>query len=134
MANLRPTDARIAATMLELAGDQFSNHGCNDYELPNTPDNLAFVRRLIAASDDPEDEPHGDGATLWLMDSEVMRYCAKILTAWADQQEEIERTTCPACNGSGTETSMVEVGGGDIDVEDVCSVCGGTGEREATDG
>jgi hypothetical protein len=29
---------QIAAQMLELAADEFSNHGCNDFELPNTPE------------------------------------------------------------------------------------------------
>jgi hypothetical protein len=25
---------KLAANLLEIASDQFSNHGCNDYELP----------------------------------------------------------------------------------------------------
>lgn len=78
---MRTTDIavfRIAAQLLELAADDFSNHGCNDLELDNTPDNLAFVRGMIAASDDPGDVPQlGIGDTSILVsDFRVMRHLA----------------------------------------------------------
>lgn len=46
------------ASMLDMAEDEFANHGCNDHELPATQENLEFVRDMIAASDYPEDNPH----------------------------------------------------------------------------
>lgn len=89
MTDLHPTEARIAADMLKMASDEYGNHGCNDFELPNTPANLEFVRRLIAASDYPEDEPRlsPDGTEIWLMDWSIMDYCAAVLRTYADQQE-----------------------------------------------
>lgn len=81
MTNLTPTQCQIAAKMLRLAADEFSNHGCNDYELPNTPNNLEFVNGMIAASDYPGDSPHisRDGKSIYLMDWQVMIYCAELL-------------------------------------------------------
>lgn len=85
---LEKTEARIAAEMLDLAADQFGNHGCNDYQLPNTPANLAFVRRLIASGDYPEDEPNvsPDGKTIWLMDWLIMIYRAEVLRQYAEAE------------------------------------------------
>jgi hypothetical protein len=81
MLVIHSVEARIAAEMLELAADEFGNHGCNDFELDNTPENLAFVKRLIAAGDYPEDEPNlsGDGTKIYLMDWLIMGYCADVL-------------------------------------------------------
>ena len=33
----------ILAKLLNMASDEFSNHGCNDFELPNTPENRALM-------------------------------------------------------------------------------------------
>ena len=30
----QPAIMRLAATLLDLAADQFSNHGCNDFRMP----------------------------------------------------------------------------------------------------
>jgi hypothetical protein len=38
---------KVLADLLELAGDEFSNHGCNDYSLPNTPENLEFMNAML---------------------------------------------------------------------------------------
>ena len=35
---------KVLAELLGMASDEFSNHSCNDYELPNTPDNLKLVK------------------------------------------------------------------------------------------
>lgn len=86
--SLHRTEARVAADLLDLAADKFSNHGCNDFELPNTPEHLELTRRLIAASDYPEDEPQlsADGTAIYLMDWQVMRYCADVLRRYADDE------------------------------------------------
>ena len=28
-----------------MASDEFSNHGCNDFDLPNTPENLSLTEK-----------------------------------------------------------------------------------------
>ena len=91
---MEATEAKIAAEMLNLAADQFGNHGCNDYALPNTPESLAFVRRLIASGDYPDDPPHisPDGTEIYLMDWEVMRYCADVLEQYAKKMAEQVRS------------------------------------------
>lgn len=85
-SSLHRTEARIAADLLDLAAGEFSNHGCNDYELSNTPEHRDFMRRLIAASDYPEDDVivSSNGAHLITMDWQVMRYCADVLRRYAD--------------------------------------------------
>lgn len=86
--NLHPVDARIAAEMLNLAADEFSNHGCNDYEVPNTPETIALIHRMNAVDGEPDEELYlRPDARLYLMDTQVMRYCARVLAAWADGQK-----------------------------------------------
>jgi len=73
----------IAARLLDYAADEFSNHGCNDYTLPITPDHLAFIKAMIADGDYPDEEPQIYGGELMTMDDELMRYCADRLRAEA---------------------------------------------------
>jgi hypothetical protein len=47
---------KIAAEMLDLASDEFANHSCEDHYLEATEANIAFVRNMMAASDDPDVE------------------------------------------------------------------------------
>jgi hypothetical protein len=79
MENLTPTQRKIAAHMLRLAAESYSNHGCNDFELPNTPNNLQFVKDMIAQSDYMEDAPSIHNGNLLMLDWEVMEYCADLL-------------------------------------------------------
>ena len=37
---------RVLSDLLEIASDEFSNHGCNDYELDNTPENRELVKSM----------------------------------------------------------------------------------------
>lgn len=48
------SDRTILAELLDMAADQFGNHGCNDFELENTDDNWALILRAYAP-------PFGDG-------------------------------------------------------------------------
>lgn len=41
----------LAAEMLELAKDEFSNHGCNDYEIEDTPENREWLIQCEMADD-----------------------------------------------------------------------------------
>ena len=43
---LTEAEAKLAAQMLRLASDEFGNHGCNDLELPDTPENRVLVEEL----------------------------------------------------------------------------------------
>lgn len=48
---LTPAELKLMADVLELAGDQFSNHGCNDFEIDDTPEHRAIVAEMH--KDDP---------------------------------------------------------------------------------
>ena len=56
------TELEVMAKLLDLAADQFSNHGCNDFELPATAENIALVRQV------EEDEPSVRGDTVDTLD------------------------------------------------------------------
>jgi len=74
--------------MLNMAADEFSSHGCNDYELPNTPENLKFVQDMEVALSAPEDRYillSDDESEIYVMDWMLMRYCAKLLEEEANQ-------------------------------------------------
>ncbi len=78
---LTKTQRIITATMLDMAADEFANHSCNDYVLPNSPENIEFVRGMIAAGDYPSGEPQisKDGKLIYLMDFVTMRYCRELV-------------------------------------------------------
>jgi hypothetical protein len=46
----------MAAKMLDEYGDELSNHGCNDYDIEATPENIELIKDMIAKSDYPDDE------------------------------------------------------------------------------
>ena len=81
---MNATQARIAAQMLELAADEFGNHGCNDFSLPLTDENLRFAEWMIAAGDYPDDEPLIYEGEIVTSDYMVMRYCARLLLDYAE--------------------------------------------------
>lgn len=90
MTQLTKTQLKIAADMLDLAYEEFVNHGCNDYWIDATPDNLKFVHDMIAASDYPEDMPHlsRDGKSILLMEWGIMIYCRDLLRKAAESVTE----------------------------------------------
>lgn len=81
------TDCLIAAEMLEVAADEFSNHGCNDYDIPDTPENRSFVERMIAASEWPSEKVEAVRGRICVADYIVMRYCALLLRGWPENAE-----------------------------------------------
>lgn len=72
--------------MLEMASQVFGNHGCNDFVMENTPENLAFVRDMIVDGDEPDDQPSisADGKKIYLMDWMIMDYCERKLREYAE--------------------------------------------------
>ena len=78
MAELNETERALAVRLLRLASDMYSNHGCNDLKLENTPENRALERAVWAVHEDPSCELVQDESSphLYLIDHEVMSYLA----------------------------------------------------------
>lgn len=70
--------SKIVSQLLNMAADDFKNHGCNDFNLPNIPANREIMRGLVKWSGDPDDEIRVsvDGTTIYANDSQLMRYFA----------------------------------------------------------
>ena len=49
---------KLLAQLLEMAGQEFSNHGCNDFELDNTPENVKLLFSALEWND-PNGAPWG---------------------------------------------------------------------------
>lgn len=97
---MNTTLLRIAARMLREGSEYASNRVCNDYQLPATPENVELIKALIAASDYPDDEPSiypthtpmgyeldegYSGPSVFIMDWQLMDYCANQLEQLADE-------------------------------------------------
>jgi hypothetical protein len=69
---------KIAAELLHYASNQFSCHTCNDYEISNTKENMAFIKTF-------EDEINisDNGEKIYLSDWIVMEACANELEKMA---------------------------------------------------
>ena len=48
MILISENEARIMADLLELAADEFGNHGCNDFELAITDENRELIKAMYA--------------------------------------------------------------------------------------
>jgi hypothetical protein len=83
---MTPTQRKLAAHLLRLASDQFSNHGCNDFDLSrfilDQDERDEFVRGYFAWNGDPEEyfEQSGE-ADYRLMDFMLMDFLANRLEA-----------------------------------------------------
>ena len=83
MPKKKQVENELAAEMLDMASEEFSKHGCNDYDLPNTPENRAFMElaELWNANGDEPGELNisADGKTIYVMDWFLMDYLAHCL-------------------------------------------------------
>jgi len=76
------TERKIAAHFLKLAADQFSNHGCNDFDLttivPDQAERDKLVRAYFEWNGDPESyyESRGRQGDYRLMDFMAMDFIA----------------------------------------------------------
>lgn len=81
----------ILAKLLEMAADEFSNHGCNDFDLPNTPENNALIVEKIKwnVGNGIPYPPNisEDGKTIYTSDSGLMRYFAHLAKELAGIEE-----------------------------------------------
>ena len=72
-------ELELAATLLEMASDKFSNHGCNDFDLPESWTQAEcdeFTLAMSTWNGDPENHEPGRRMT---MDWYVMSYLAAML-------------------------------------------------------
>ena len=72
---------KALADLLDMADEEFSNHGCNDYELDNTPDNRKLVEdaeRYLMEDDFDGISISDDGIKIYTEDSILMGYFAHI--------------------------------------------------------
>ncbi len=68
------TELEVMAKLLDLASDEFSNHGSNDFELPNTPQNTDLIKRVDKGDDEDDWEPPIYHGNLIGNDSSLMDY------------------------------------------------------------
>jgi hypothetical protein len=76
-----PTERKLAAHLLRLAADQFSNHGCNDFDLskliPDQDERDALVREFEEWSGSPDEYRDQSGSADWrMMDYAAMYFMA----------------------------------------------------------
>lgn len=81
--DLTPTELREAAALLELAAEEFSNHGCNDYGMEETPETLALAQAVMTSQGWEETDvvryQYGDKPFVLTLDHNLMEYLAKRL-------------------------------------------------------
>ena len=78
-AKLASVEAKLASVLLRLAADEFSCHGCNDFDLFEhmTPDEaLTLQRAMYAWNGDPENAPNSPEGARWAQDNFIMAYLA----------------------------------------------------------
>lgn len=85
---LTKTQLIMTAKMLEMASDTFSNHGCNDFYMENTPENHEFVKEIYAYIGIPLDSIYisPGGKRILVIDTHVMDYCQSILLEAVKEQ------------------------------------------------
>ena len=49
-------EAELAAKLLEMAAEEFSNHGCNDFKLPNTHANWVLAKEVYTTDEGTIDD------------------------------------------------------------------------------
>ena len=91
---LTRAELRLAAHMLEIASERFSNHGCNDFDLSPFMDDaecLEFVKKFHEWNGDPEvfaeDIASGrKNPSVWLGDDTIMAWLSTRLEQASDSE------------------------------------------------
>jgi hypothetical protein len=83
MSELDTNAWAVLSKLLEMASDEFSRHGCNDFELPNTPHNRMLVEAMERWNSVKQFEAEGlniseDGRTIYTMDWFLFSYFAHL--------------------------------------------------------
>lgn len=81
--NLDKNAYDILAQLLKMAGNEFSNHTSNDFDLPNTPENRAFMEKAELWNSGPNGEPFPlnfskDGTYIFTSNAFLMDYFAHL--------------------------------------------------------
>ena len=89
MSHLSKAELLLAAKLLEDASEQYSNHGCNDYPIKDTPEHRAI---LIAQQEydgwtGEEIEVHAESGRITASDDRLMDYLAHRLKEAAKVRE-----------------------------------------------
>lgn len=72
---LTKPELKILSDLLLLAAEQFSNHGCNDFPLPDTEENRQLWSKVYA--DDSPLEIALFGGRLWFRDDALFEFFGK---------------------------------------------------------
>lgn len=88
-------EKKLAAQLLEIASDEFGNHGCNDFPMPNTDENWALMVRMEEDNvglpweqipdEDKAKRPPLD-RDIYFQDSWLMSYLSRMLEKEAESQ------------------------------------------------
>lgn len=76
--------AELAAELLEMAAEEFSNHGCNDYILKNTPENRELYEKMMKESCGETVTVRPSREIIYTQDWMLMSYLAKMLRREAE--------------------------------------------------
>lgn len=79
MMGLTNYELQLISNLLSEASEIYANHTCNDYPLPNTPENYALMRDLYVRNgdlDEFEDEVDPNADELYFWDWGLMHYFA----------------------------------------------------------
>ena len=74
----------LAAKMLDMAADEFSNHGCNDFTLEDTPENRDFYVKMMKETCGEDVEVTPSKGKIYAMDYSIMNYLAGMLEKEAE--------------------------------------------------
>lgn len=71
----------VLAELLELAAKEFTNRGCNDFELPNTPENRKLVEDMHQSIGCPDAKANvsKDSKKIYTTDYRLMYYFVELL-------------------------------------------------------
>ena len=69
-------EQKLAAELLNTASDKFGNHGCNDYSLPDTPENRKLVEASNKFNFGEDVELNISKGKIWTTDFSLMGYLA----------------------------------------------------------
>jgi hypothetical protein len=70
----------ILAELLDIASDEFCNHGCNDFDIKNTPENVEMIKHMYG-EDEAEDFLEGQGNEICTNDWMLMDYFKRKIEA-----------------------------------------------------
>jgi hypothetical protein len=87
---MNKTELLLASKLLDDAASEYNEHGCNDYNLDNTPENQEFMNNAYKWNAGENGEVYEinfspDNKEIYAMDYFLMSYCAYLLTQEANK-------------------------------------------------